>query len=937
MTVSALALGMSIGTKPYEARAQGVSSEQTSQSSKIEEVVVTGSRVVSNGYEAPTPVTIVGVEQLQQAGLPNIADVVTQIPSFTHDNSPHVGGNEVALGQQGQYNLSLRGLGISRSLVLLDGHRIVSGATSGAVNVNDFPQALVSRIDVVTGGASAVYGSDAVGGVANFILDKQFVGVKGEAGGGVTTYGDDRSANLSLSSGFTFSGEKGHVLLSAEYSNLDGLFPVKYRDWPKNMPSIILNPTYAAGNGQPQYLLRTQAVSILEAPGGIITSGPLKGTTFGPNGTPFQIIYGSLTGTQSTVGGPYWEYLNSGLEGQSLDDHLFRYNFFGRSSYQISDDVNVFFEFIHSFSSSYANSKLADSVNNITISAGNPFIPSSVATQMAQLNLATLTMGSFNLDLPHAGSTNTRRIYSYSGGADGKAAAFDTEWSWDVYLQHGVAPSSINGHAINLVNLNLARDAVRAPNGNIVCRSSLTNPNNGCIPFNSFGWGVNTAAAVKYVFGDSHLSQTIKEDVATFGVRGEPFDAWAGPVSVASGIEYRREAVRGVSDAASMATQWSTGNYKPANGSYSVTEGYVETQVPIVRGARWAQDLAFNAAMRATSYTTSGLVTTWKMGMVYQPFDDIRFRATQSHDIRAPNLGELYAGGTFGQGGSLLDPFTNATIPPPVQPYSGNPNLLPERANTTELGVVLQPGFFPGFSLSTDYYRISVNDQIVQQRGGQDTLNRCFTGQQVYCSQIVRNAAGQVVQISTTNINLSRIDQRGMDIAANYHVRLDTISPSWSGELSLRGSMTYMFQDVIDDLLNPPQDWRDSVTVIVAQKPPSKWRLLLGASYSNDPVTIGWTGRGVSAGNFGPNYLQCSSNCPTSTPIAQTIDVDRVPGAFYHDLSASYKLARKSDGPADIEVFLSIQNVLNTQPGYRSFELYDVLGRVFHGGVRFKM
>lgn len=942
-TVSTITVIATLTSASQCARAQAAP-PQAAQEPTVEEIVVTGSRVIRDGYEAPTPVTVVGVEQIQQAALPNIADFVNQLPAFSGGNSPHAGGNEVSMGRQAQNNLNLRGLGVTRTLTMLDGHRIVSGDINGAVNVNDFPQNLIARVDVVTGGASAAYGSDALAGVANFVLDRGFVGAKADIGGGVTTYGDDRSVNISGALGTLFAGGKGHVLLSAEYSKVDGVFPAKARDWGTKAVKIITNPAYGTGPGLstsvPQYLVRDNVGNVLDAPGGIITSGPLKGITFGPGGTPFQFNYGSLLSGQWSVGGD-WSYINPAAYSNSVDDRIARHNLYTRVSYDVTDDVNVFFQFIASDSASYAWSKLNDSLGNITIKADNAFIPSSVAAQVAALKLTQFTMGSFNIDVPPAASHNWRRLWSYAGGAEGKANVFGTNWSWNLYLQYGLAKSDLNGDELDTVNLNLARDAVRNAQGAIVCRSTLTNPNNGCVPFNSFGIGVNSDAAIKYVLGYPHLEQDNTEDVATFGISGEPFDSWAGPVSIATGIEYRKEETVGSVDPGALATRYSAANYKPTNGAYNVTEGYVETVVPLAKDLSWAKSLEFNGAIRATGYSTSGYVTTYKLGLTYQPLDDVRFRLTRSRDIRAPNLEDLYAGGSAGQSNGTLDPFhNNATIPQYPTPNLGNPDLQPEKADTTGLGVVLAPTFFPGFNASVDYYDINIKGSIATVND-QAALNRCFLGQQVYCNQITRNAAGVVTSVNVLKFNLATQVESGFDIESSYRTRLDRIVDSWGGDLTLRALITHVIKDVIDDGLNPKQDLVGSGGLN-----PVNWRWLFSVNYSNDPITVAWTGRGISSGNFGPTYLLCTSNCPVSNANAQTIDYDYIPGAFYQDLSFTYKIMHKDNGGVDADAYFQIQNLMNRDPGVvaqtsfqtsTSFGIYDVIGRTFHAGIRFRM
>lgn len=914
----------------------------------VDEVVVTGSRVIRDGYQAPTPVTVVGVEQLQQAPSQHISDFVNRLPAFAGGMSTTSGGNEISTGRQSQNNLNLRGLDVFRTLVLLDGHRIVSGDVNSAVNINDLPQSLINRIDVITGGASAAYGSDALAGVVNFALDKEYTGLKGELQGGVTSHGDNNSYKANLTAGTPFGGGRGHVIVSGELARNEGIFgAVASRDWGFDTVHILANPAYNAATGAtsvPQFIIRSQAATLLATPGGIITGGPLRGTEFGPDGSPRMYQYGSLTNNQFNVGGD-WRQSDVNYYNQSLANRLDRENFFARVSYDVTDNINVFFNVIQSDSTGYARSKLDDSLNNITIGIDNPYLDPSLVASMTQLGLASFPMGSFNLDMPFITTNNSRRMVSYAGGAEGKFDAFGSNWRWDVFGQLGTATSSINGRVMNKANFKRAVDSVRTANGQIVCRvngdASTANDDAACVPWNPFGYGHNDGAAIAYSKGLAHLDQEVKQSVLTAGITGEPFDSWAGPVSIATGVEWRKEEVKGTPDALSLQSAYTAGNFKGTNGEYTVTEGYVETVVPMATNASWAGALDLNAAARFTKYSTSGDVTTWKAGFTYNPIDDLRIRVTRSRDIRAPNLGELFAAGTGGQSPGVLDPFNNNAVLPTFQNQTiGNPDLLPEEADTTGVGLVYQPSYLSGFSASVDFYDINVAG-AVGSVGAQETLNRCAVGQQNLCNNITRDASGQITFITSLPVNLANLRQRGVDIETSYSTPLDALVSSWRGDLILRALGTHVMHSRRDDGVNPVQDFAGDNS----GEGPLKWRWLFSANYSLDPVTVSWTGRSLSSGEYNPNYVQCTANCPVSIPSAQTIDFNHIEGRFYHDLSLSYdfETAAGSGG----QIYLNVTNVMDEQPPPVASlqywymptnpQLYDTIGRAFFAGVRFKM
>jgi iron complex outermembrane receptor protein len=493
---------------------------------------------------------------------------------------------------------------------------------------------------------------------------------------------------------------------------------------------------------------------------------------------------------------------------------------------------------------------------------------------------------------------------------------------------------------------------VRGANGAIVCRSQATNPT--CVPYNPFGIGVNSQAAVNYVASTSIQYQNTKEDVQEANITGKPFEDWAGPVGVAFGVAHRYESVYSTVNSIALLSHATAANYKPNIGNYSVTEGYGEVEMPLARDTAWAKTLDLNAAVRATSYSTSGYVTTWKVGATYQPIDDMRFRVSRSRDIRAPNLQDLYAGGSGGQSPGVINPFAGgATFPTFLNNTLGNPSLQPEKADTTGLGVVLTPTFFPGFQASVDYYQINIRGAITSV-GAQESINRCFVGQAFYCNQVYSNttgtvatpadlAAGRVAVVNQLPFNLATQKQQGQDIDITYQTNLSAINSSWDGGVMLHGLVAHVTYQKNDDAYNPVQNQAGNNS----STGPVKWRYFLQEVYTNDPLTLTFTERGISHGNYGPFYLACSSGCPTSTANKQTLDGDAIPGQWLYDFGITYKFMHKDTSMADAETFLTIQNVFNTQPppvGSTSYWymstnpfLYDTFGRTFRAGIRFKM
>ncbi|GAA0294677.1 TonB-dependent receptor [Sphingomonas oligophenolica] len=903
------------------------------------EITVTATRVVRDGYKAPTPTSVIGAVEIANKAPANIADLVNQIPSMFGSATPLNAVAGVSGGQSGINTLNLRNLGPNRTLVLLDGQRIAASTLTGWVDVNNLPQALVKRVDVVTGGASAGWGSDAVAGVVNFVLDKDFTGLKGEVSGGLTTYGDNGDYKVSLTWGSGFAGGRGHILLSAEDAHSNGITGVP-RSWARTAKLLGTNPAYAAGNGQPQFLTTFTGFATA-TPGGIITSGPAKGTYFGAGGIPLRYNYGTVSG--NFMQGGQNDAYDFASQAGDLAPRLDRKNIFFRTSFDLSDHVQIFGQASYGQAHSDENALAFAGFNFFTINpVTNAFLPASVA---AAAGTTPFTLGSYNQDYGSVIALTRRSTRRFVAGLNGDFNALGSNWSWDAYGQTTTNDIYVESYQFNLANLKAAVDAVRNPTtGAIQCASVATNPN--CVPYNVFGIGVNSPAALAYVAGRPWGRTKLTQDVFAANLHGTPFSDWAGPISMAAGIEHRREAVSGSNDPLSNTNGWRSGNQHATSGSYQVTEGYLELVVPLLKDQFLGKSMDLNGAVRQTDYSLSGAVTTWKAGLTYSPIDDITFRITRSRDIRAPNLSDLFAVGATATSGGLFDTVTGTNAGPRVLTVtSGTTNLKPEVANSLNLGVVVRPRFLPGFEASVDYYRIDINNSIFTT-STQQIIDQCAQGSSQACAAIIRDGSGAITQVNVVPINLAKQLNRGIDFEASYRRHL-SVAPFIDGTLTIRGLATHFLQNLINNGITTPTDNvgtnSDGVGGVVMQSLP-RWKYQASINWDQGPLSLGFTLRGVSDGVLNTSYISCASACPTATPAHPTIDDNHIPGAIYFDSNFKYTVSKR------LEVFAVVQNLLNTDPVATAYgpsvgsnplaispNLYDVLGRTFRFGVRFKM
>ena len=886
--------------------------------SQLQEVVVTGSRIARTGFTAPTPTTMIGVEEIAKKAPVNIADVINQMPQLTGSASPRVSNGNTSTGLNGINSLNLRGLGTNRTLVLMDGQRVVASNPNGAVDINNLPTALIERIDVVTGGASAAYGSDAVAGVVNFVLNSKFEGVKGTLSTGMTSREDDQTYSVSLAYGRSFAGGRGHILLSGEYNDVQGIdyLDPKERKWFKSCDQL----TFAA-SARPQRIVACNVNTRTVAQGGVITSTALANTQFGVGGTPFPFVVGSPVDTNFMVGGNVW------YEGNTiaLDTAVERKTAWGRVSYDITDNVTASLE--GSFATSHTHGKAAyqrfpgSGSTALNMRADNPYLDATTAARARAAGVTTFLFGYSSYDLGRPENVADRDTYRVVGSLDGK---FGDGWKWNAYYQYGQTDIDVElRNTTNNSRFRQAIDATRDSTGKIVCRSTLTTPGDGCVPLNVFGINVATPEAIAYVKGVATQNLTLKQQVAAVSLNGEPFSTWAGPVSIATGAEYRKEQISGGADPLSLVNGWFTGNFKPTFGEFNVKEVFGEVAVPLAKDMAFAQSLEFNGAVRYTDYSISGTVTTWKAGLTWTPIDDLRLRAVRSRDIRAPNMTEFFAAGSTVATDVIDTSQPSRPSIRTVRVIQGNLDLTPERADTTSFGVVYRPSWAPGLSASVDYYSINIKDAIATP-APQEAVDRCARGETALCSLVIRNSSGLITSILQIPVNVARQKTTGIDFETSYRQPLGDIGTLTARVLATRVLDFYTVNGGVKTDVLGQNASAQGIT---------KWRWNASLTFDAERYSLTATARGFSSGVY-----------DTTWTSGVEIDNNHIPGATYFDLSGQYRIRQGDNG--DVIAFFTVDNLFDKDPvlvagaAISALQtnpvLYDVVGRNYRVGVRFK-
>jgi len=962
-------------TTPAIAQDTSSSDEASEEAAQPNTIIVTGSRITGSNFNAPTPRQTIDLEQINQNAQPNIFTTIAELPSLQGSTGVTVGNNSTSSGSQGLSSFSLHSVGTLRTLTLLDGQRVVGANVSGVPDISLFPQILVRRVDVVTGGASASYGSDAIGGVVNFITDTHFEGLKANIQGGISDYGDNEQVTAQAAWGTSLLDDRLHLVLSGEYSHQGGVGAGGFgedapagRDW--YTTSTIIDTGNTAGGG-PRYRVFEHAQAYAYTLYGLINSGPLQGTAFDAAGNPFTFNYGgdgfgndgTPTGTGSVtncytnfcVGGDLSG--NVGI-GTTLFGKTDRYNGYGRLGFEFApgQEVYVTANIARVDTQNQPNPGAAQS--SLTVDCANPFVPGLVQQACADNGITSFRYGVSNAILPNIQVKPSREQYRFVGGLKGVFEVGSTPWTYDAYYEHGLSRTLIN--VDNMLLMPHYRQAIQAieMDGQIVCADE-TARENGCVPINIFGGTAPSAAALAYLQPETGPFQDTRQtqDVASIAFSGEPVDLWAGPLSVAFGGEYRHEFYRVLGDPygagetditpyndlypedpllSTDGGNWYAGNYYNGTGNYDVYEGFLEVNLPLFDSMA-AGTANLNAAARATHYSTSGTIWAWKVGGTWDtPIDGLRVRGVTSRDIRAPNLSELFAAPRQINLPIYSDPRTGAAVPGGVQlNLIGNAALEPELGRNSSIGVVYsRPSWAPGLSLSFDYFAIKITN-VIGSLSSSQIVRFCEDGTLDTCdafdfSHVPPDPVANYINLQPFNFASEFIN--GFDIEASYQAAAPFGIP---GDVTLRALATHTIQDRTKSGFEG-EDPTDSAGVNLGSTP--DWKVLATQSWSNDKLRLTVQERWFSDGVYSHNYIECDTDCPASDSQHPTIDNNHMPGAFYVDLSGSYNFTE------EVQAYFKIDNLLNRdpEPAPRTDTgidinpaLYDVVGRMYRVGVRF--
>lgn len=824
-----------------------------------ERIQVTGSRILREGAIAPSPVTVISGRDLVETGAMNIGEVLNELPSLAATSSLANSGRSI--GTSGLSVLDLRGMGSARTLVLVDGRRhVASSAGSAAVDTNTIPTAWIDSVEIITGGASAVYGADAVTGVVNFRLKKNITGFDFSATKGVAEDSPYENQKVSASFGSDFAQGAGNFAFAVEYGSQDG---INAKDRRKTSTPYMSVPNPAGGLPTTITLPNAGWYDNLTS-GNMQIAG--KWYTFNPDGTLRDQNMGTVYGNSLKCSNCDFLDLQEYVELQPNFDRL---SLNGRTSYEFTPAHTFFAEakYVKSKGDRTGQPAYFDGTNSrsqsIMIQRDNPFIDAGLAALMDTNNLSSFRLNRFLDDAGRRYEANTRETSRIVMGLEGELT---TDWGYEFYAIHGetkLAQTSYN----NLIRSNFAYavDAIRLDDGSVVCRDE-TARKFGCMPISLFGENSIDPEAVKWLNTTSYSTSKIKQSVVNFSVNNSALlELPAGMLGFSAGTEFRKEQSEVRPDAFSSTGATFFNALQPMKGSFDVKEAFVEISAPLLADLPFMEELLFDVAVRVADYSTIGDATSWKLGLDWSVNRELRFRATYSEALRAPNISELFGPQNQTFFGNLKDPCAlsekqNQTridncaalgiaadfdlINPGggVEGLNGgNPDLKAEKSESYTAGFVYQPEFLAGFSVTADYWLIDISNAI-QNVSAQNILNRCVDSpnglNQQFCGLIQRDpATKQLDKIISTTQNVAAQKASGVDVEFGYD--FDALGGRFNTKLIttyLHERKSFSFQAFPDEFIENAGSVGDAT-----------WQANLMLNYRNGAWSASWKTRFVEA------------------------------------------------------------------------------------------
>lgn len=976
--------GIAMVLCPLQAMAQDAADEQAgAQDSAGDEgsIIVTGTRIARPEYALPNPVVSLDSQTIEQSGQTNLTEFLASQPALIgSQTSTFSAGSNLANAQQvGTNFLNLRNLGVSRTLVLVDGRRHVAGSPgTAAVDINTIPTDLVEKVDVLTGGASAIYGADGVSGVVNFILKRDFEGVNLRAQADYSQRGDAGERFIAVTAGKNFADNRANVTFAYEFNEMDRFRQTQRLNYGRTGPSwaFVRNPDDGAPgtpDDDPNVPDRIPMTGLRWADTSLGGAVDLDGD-FVPDRTGEGRIYDLgtyLPGEPFTVGGsstPREIYFGDFLP------YTRRHIANVLASYEVSPALNFHVEGKYVRSSAHTYSQPTYDFFT-TLFEDNAFLNQRFGGEV----VGDAMISRDNFDFGIRRSEMKRELFRTVVGANGELSPHLRYEASYVFGQSTQEATNRNDRISD--RYYAALDAVVDPaTGDVTCRINLPGESevqwstfNGtnwdgvirsftpgeCVPLNILGERTPSQQALDWVTVDHTDWARIRQHVVSGSLSGDTgafFELPGGPIGFAVGAEYRKESSNYIPSDYSLAGLLDdNAPAKIDKGSFDVKEVFGEINLPILADMPFAEALSVGGAIRVSDYSTIGTTTTWNVNGMYSPVRDITVRGTYSVAVRAPNITELFAGGSGTYefiddpcGPELLAEGTQyraancatvlsqlgvdqATFDPANAPFSpanssllgfqgGNPLLNEETAKTWTVGTVLRPRFVPGLTLSADWYDIRLRDAI-QYSTAQDIVDLCVdqpTLDNIYCDVIARDPeSGYISDFTIIPQNVASFRTAGLDVTANY-----TFSPGNLGRFNINLTGNYLDRlEFVPSVGAEPENELDS-----AAYPAPRYSAVLDVTWRKGPLTV----------NYGINWWDKTRRVSRESEAANPDYV--APEYIWYRQRWEHEVYLSYDLTDDTSFYVGVNNLFDRKPDVGALAYpVSAVGRSFYFGLKAKL
>ena len=939
---------------------------QDTQPAPMQRVEVTGSRIASPNAESPSPLQVLSAQDIAASGANNLQELLLQNPTLGAPTYSRTNTAFLTSGA-GVATVDLRGLGTSRTLVLVNGRRFVSGVPgSSAVDLNAIPTDFIERVELLTGGASAAYGSDAVAGVVNIITKRNFDGLTIDAQGGQSSKGDSQKRKLSIT--FGTSNDNGFLMGHLGFTR-DG------QVWSRDRAASAIDQTskMTLETGDPaDAFTPVRPTYSSYAPQGRFTykgaDGKTGSYTYDKNGNPIPFVSSQSGFNRSqyrSIAVPVDRFILALNGERKLDEHN---TAFMEGTYVSTRSGSTIEPFALSSADIFSNAQVPAGtlVNGQVVK--NPIVPQYLYDRITDTDGDGIPDYSFTRRMSEVGTRSNsvdRDTFRLATGIKGDFHAWK-DWNYEAYVAVGQTKEAQQSTGqVNVLNFRNALTATTDADGKAVCADANAIAQ-GCVPINIFGYNAISKEALAYVTAPGSLVTRTTQKLAGGHIDGQIFDLPAGPLGVAAGVEFRKEYSESTPDALTQAGLNAGNATPPTKGEFSVRELFVEAHVPILKDLPFVKELSLPLAFRHGKYTSVGSVNSWNAGFEWTAIDDLKFRGTRSLSTRAPDINELYQAPSQDFPSGLTDPcegvtassqgaydarcradpgvaaniaangaFTNTLADKQgVSGYNrGNPNLHAEKGRSTTIGIVWTPRSIPmlkRFTFTADYFNIKIADAIVSTPR-QYALKTCYDGTNpAMCNFITRwpapngnSSAGALRYIDTAVSNSGGRATSGLDLTAAWN---DRVGP---GRLSARLAYTYVKTGYDVPL---PGAERDPFSGEI-DNAKNKANLNLGYRWNdfNANVTFDYIGRSSLDDQFLASY-----DLPANSI--------KIGSRTYTNLQLSYQLMKKTelyfglDNAFDTKAPPIISGLTGDTTGTETAAgTYDPIGRRWYAGIRVKL